>query len=132
MAENQCLFDERNYSVRKNSKAGADYGTCAVYGIERISTQTPKPSLVYGSRFKNNHEGANIENESVAFDVVFRGKADVPLGCNCLRLTQSGHFDAAPTSNSITAGFRFIVAAKSFTYVQQHFPRGRMITSAQS
>jgi len=25
----------------------------------------PKPSLAYGSAFKNNHEGANIENESV-------------------------------------------------------------------
>src|SRR5262245_55504122 len=37
-----------------------------------------------------------------------------------------------PPSNSITAVLRFIIRAKSFTYVQQHFSRGRMIMSAQS
>jgi len=52
----------------------------------------------------------------------FGGKADVPLGCNCLRLTQSGHFDAAPTSNSITAGFRFIVAREIIHLRPTAFP----------
>jgi len=44
------------------------------------------------------------------------------LGCNCLRLTQSGHFDAAPTSNSITAGFRFIVAREIIHLRPTAFP----------
>src|SRR5262252_7886065 len=52
----------------------------------------------------------------------FGGKADVPLGCNCLRLTQSGHFDAGPTSNSITAGSRFIVAREIIHIRPTAFP----------
>src|SRR5262249_4436022 len=37
-------------------------------------------------------------------------------------LTQSGHFDAGPTSNSITAGFTFIVAREIIHLRPTAFP----------
>src|SRR5262249_31038199 len=45
-------------------------------------------------------------------------------------MTQTGHFDAG--TNSITAGSASSSRAKSFTDVREHFPRGRMVMSAQS
>src|SRR5262245_17711096 len=47
-------------------------------------------------------------------------------------LTHSGRFDTVPRSNSIAAGSILSSRPKSFTYVRQHFPQGRMFMSAQS
>src|SRR5262245_10411245 len=50
----------------------------------------------------------------------------------CLLMTQSGHltWDQRPTRLPLVLGSSS--RAKSFTYVQQRVPRGRMIMSAQS
>jgi hypothetical protein len=48
--------------------------------------------------------------------------------------TQSGHFGTGPTSNSTTAGFRFIVAGEIIHLLRANCIslEGRMIMSAQS
>jgi glyoxylase-like metal-dependent hydrolase (beta-lactamase superfamily II) len=54
------------------------------------------------------------------------------IGLTAARDLMYGHFDAGPTSNSITAGFRFIVAGEIIHLRPTPFPRGRVIMSAQS
>jgi hypothetical protein len=44
-------------------------------------------------------------------------------------MTQSRHFDAGPTFNSITAGFRFIVAREIIYLRPTAFPWGDLPTS---
>jgi hypothetical protein len=57
------------------------------------------------------------------------GKADI-----LLESSQSGHFGTGPTSNSTSAGFRFIVAGEIIHLLRANCIslEGRMIMSAQS